>query len=228
MGTGTSLPYAARRKNLQRIVKETFEGNVAACARALARSEAYVWQLINSYRPMGERITRYIEERLDLIPGTLDADPKKAFQVTTQLRAQLGGTLTKNFVLCPMVKWEDVRKRLRGDKGKKHSTLTTDDVRPCPVSCSESTFVLLVTGDAMAPRVPHGYHVFVDPAMLDLVHERLYLVDHRDWATPRLRQAEQMDGEWWFVTTGARTERASQVEGVKVFGTVCYIGHDAF
>lgn len=62
-----------RLVNLKRILADRFGGKIAAFGRAVDRDDAYLWQLINGNRNIGERVARHIEQKLDLPKGALDA-----------------------------------------------------------------------------------------------------------------------------------------------------------
>lgn len=61
-----------RRENLKQILEQRFNGTIADMARAVARDDAYVWQLLKGSRNIGERVARHIESRLDIPSGALD------------------------------------------------------------------------------------------------------------------------------------------------------------
>lgn len=83
----STLPYMAasgptdiRLANLKQLLERRFRGRIADMGRALERSDAYLWQLLNGKRNLGERIARYIERKLGLPPSALDAQANAAEQ----------------------------------------------------------------------------------------------------------------------------------------------------
>lgn len=71
--TVRTVPAITRRDNLQRLLEKRFDGKIADLGRAIERDDAYVWQLLNGKRNIGERVARDIELKLDLAPGSLDS-----------------------------------------------------------------------------------------------------------------------------------------------------------
>lgn len=68
-----SMPATIRRQNLERLLKERYNGRIAELSRAIQRDDAYVWQLLKGKRNIGERVARDIEIKLDLARGSLDS-----------------------------------------------------------------------------------------------------------------------------------------------------------
>lgn len=221
----SDLPHQVRRRNLIRVIKERFNDNLAECARALQRSENYLWQLVSvkrtkagkassrPYRQMGERAARHIEERLKLNPGTLDKDLAVAFD---RVIVAQWGVHTKRYVLAPRLDLgAELRDYLKGKTKKRTDTSTTPStlkqrhLRPIPVDfeTSERSFYVRMVGAVMDPLVRDGDEVFVDPEDRDLEHGALYLIDVAAWPSARVRQCVQLDGAWWFVACDQQTER---------------------
>jgi hypothetical protein len=73
-------PGDTRRANLKQLLENRFRGRIADMSRVLERSDAYLWQLLNAKRNMGERIARHVEGKLELPRGALDAGPDIAEQ----------------------------------------------------------------------------------------------------------------------------------------------------
>lgn len=68
-----SVAAITRRDNLKLLLNQRFSGRIADLGRAIERDDAYVWQLLNGKRNIGERVARAIELKLDLAPGALDS-----------------------------------------------------------------------------------------------------------------------------------------------------------
>jgi hypothetical protein len=69
-----------RRFNLEILLGSRFQGSKADLARAINKSEAYVWQLLNERKTakgmrvvFGEKVAREIEAALQLAHGELDS-----------------------------------------------------------------------------------------------------------------------------------------------------------
>jgi len=71
--TFAAMPAITRRDNLNRILEQRYGGRIAELSRAIDRDDAYVWQLLNSKRNIGERVARHVENKLGLAPGSLDS-----------------------------------------------------------------------------------------------------------------------------------------------------------
>jgi plasmid maintenance system antidote protein VapI len=72
-----------RRTNLKALLHEHFDEKIADLARAIERDDAYIWQLLNGDRNIGERTARHIEEKLKLGRGTLDVPGMVAAETLT-------------------------------------------------------------------------------------------------------------------------------------------------
>lgn len=68
-----SVTAITRRDNLKRLLEQRFSGRIAELGRAIERDDAYVWQLLNGKRNIGERVARDIETKLDLASCALDS-----------------------------------------------------------------------------------------------------------------------------------------------------------
>lgn len=67
------MTAATRKENLASLLEQRFGGKIASMARAIDRDDAYLWQLLNGERNVGERVARHIEARLQLARGVLDS-----------------------------------------------------------------------------------------------------------------------------------------------------------
>jgi len=79
-GMSANGPAEERLANLKHLLEHRFKGRIANLGRAIDRSDAYLWQLLNGKRNLGERIARYIEGKLGLPVGALDASGNTAEQ----------------------------------------------------------------------------------------------------------------------------------------------------
>src|SRR5262245_58207353 len=115
--------HITRLANLNSIIKSRFEGNATECAKVLERSHAYLWQLLNEYRGIGEDFARYIEKKLKLPEMSLDE------RRSTERREEVpivmeDGKEPVTYFLAPLVTLD----KLRHVSFKK-----AERVVPCPV-----------------------------------------------------------------------------------------------
>lgn len=64
--------HEVRRTNLIALIRKRFNDNAAAFARAVARSDSQISQLIKGTRKMGEKQVRRFERELHLSNGVMD------------------------------------------------------------------------------------------------------------------------------------------------------------
>lgn len=72
--TVSGVSTDTRRANLKRLLDERFFGRIVDMADKIERGDAYLWQLLNGERNVGERVARHIETKLDLAPYALDSE----------------------------------------------------------------------------------------------------------------------------------------------------------
>jgi hypothetical protein len=224
---------SARRINFKRLIAQRFAGNLTRMAKALDRTDTYVWQLVHDYRSISENTARHIETQLKLSPGALDA-AHKPFERTTKLTAQFGNGTTKDYVMVPRVQWNELKLRIVGRYLKDYERITGRELelRPCPVACSMSTTYAILTSTEMEPRILYGANVFSDPENRKLVHDKLYVVwppranPAYDEAVPRVAH-ERTRGEWAFKSLlGDSEEWLLNADKIELFGRVIHIGYD--
>ena len=76
--------------------------------------------------------------------------------------AATAGTVGADVVtLCPIIDWSQVPTDQR--TGLDQQRLRFDGILPCPVPCSQGTYVLRVKGASMEPKFDNGDLIFVDP-----------------------------------------------------------------
>ncbi len=63
--------------------------------------------------------------------------------------------------LCPLISWEQAS--AWSEIANDFDVRQAEDLLPCPVRCSQRTFILCVKGASMEPRFHNGDLVFVDP-----------------------------------------------------------------
>src|SRR5262245_31303236 len=114
--------HVIRLDNLNELIKQRFDGNATSMARHLGRSHAYLWQILNKYRGIGEDMARYIEERLGLEDRALDQP--ETLERTEKLRAQLGNGKELLYFMVPRVTLDQLD-RISFKKAKQ--------IQACPV-----------------------------------------------------------------------------------------------
>lgn len=119
MGEVNETPTQARRRDgLKSVLEEQFGGRQADLARAIGVADAYLWQLVNGKRPIGELVASRIEialglpegglaviatasaplaEAAELLPPAAQDELHQFLEVlTTQHATQLGPAATRN------------------------------------------------------------------------------------------------------------------------------------
>ena len=206
--------HAVRLKNLQDIIEAKFEGNAAACAKAIDRSHTFLWQLTNARRGIGEDTARHIEESLGLPLMSLDAGG--AIKPTKTLRAVLSNGESCAWHMVP-----DVELSL-GLKKK------TGVVRPCPIAEGGVNKVnIKVPSDSMEPLLVKGDLATVDKDQTEVLDGKVYVLQVRGMKEPIIRMARARDGgtfEFVALKSGHEVVHEHQVQRVE--GRVFYSGHD--
>ena len=96
-------------------------------------------------------------------PLSYALDSTLAPQATQRDTRTDGAHVTNVVTLCPLISWAQVgaaASMSSDDQGQRFEGLL-----PCPVPCSQGTFVLRVKGASMEPKFANGDLVFVDPAV---------------------------------------------------------------
>src|SRR5580765_3916647 len=167
--TGGLLKMAAKLKeihrtrmdNLNRVVKEQFNGNSSDCARAIERTHTFMWQLVRGYRGIGEASARHIEEKLKLMPKALD-QAKDAPRPKT-LMLDDGTGKVRNFRVVPVVTMDAL------DAKARVVTLCLK------AECIDKT-VCVIAQDEDVHEVIDGDHLYIDRADLEVEAKRVYAV----------------------------------------------------
>ena len=68
-------PQALRRRALQRVINDDYDGNVSAFARRVKKQQSQIADMLAGRKSFGEKVARAIESSALLIPGILDRDP---------------------------------------------------------------------------------------------------------------------------------------------------------
>ena len=81
-------------------------------------------------------------------------------------KADSPGTSKKSIAdivtLCPLISWAQACDAV-GSKAFEHRD--AEEILPCPVPCSQGTFILRVKGASMEPKFYNGDLIFVDPGV---------------------------------------------------------------
>lgn len=159
-----------RRKQLVRLLKERFDNNKAALARAIDRAPATVWRLVTKgehQKPIGEKLAREIERALNLPLYWLDGVAQIMLpQMPVALRAELDvlPKTGRNLRAVPLLSEGVALKVFAGE-----AVAAVERVGIMFSSSNElgeNAVGLTVLGAAMEPDYCEGDRVFVDPDVL--------------------------------------------------------------
>jgi len=87
-----------------------------------------------------------------------DTDPKKT--PSSKARAK---NVADVVTLCPLISWAQACETVLP---KPSEPRIAENILPCPVRCSQGTFILRVKGASMEPRFHNGDLIFVDPEVV--------------------------------------------------------------
>lgn len=65
--------------------------------------------------------------------------------------------------LCPLISWAQACETVLPKPSEQR---IAENILPCPVRCSQGTFILRVKGASMEPRFYNGDLIFVDPEVV--------------------------------------------------------------
>lgn len=155
--------HQVRLDNLERLIAEA--GSAKRLARLAGSSGSYLSQVRNRRRsPAGSarRIGDHLAARLEKAMGKPDGwmDEFRGGDRPRPGGARFGPGPTR---LVPLISWVQA-----GAWTEIAGAFCAEDAEsslPCPVRCSEETFVLRVRGESMKPRFQDGDLIFVDPAV---------------------------------------------------------------
>lgn len=105
------------------------------------------------------------------------AKQRKRLKTSTDTGAEI-------ITLCPLISW--VQAGVWSKIANDFEVRQAEDLLPCPVRCSQRTFILCVKGASMEPKFLNGDFVFVDPdAMADSGNYVIVQLEDADEATFR-------------------------------------------
>lgn len=147
--------------------RATMFGNTALSIRSRALDELSPAQDAESslarVQPAGE-----LEHSASESQGTDDQELREVPPESTATRhhesslAATGATIGADVVtLCPIINWSQVP--TDQDAGLDQHGQRFEGLLPCPVPCSQRTYVLRVKGASMEPKFGNGDLIFVDP-----------------------------------------------------------------
>lgn len=168
--------HRLRLENLKLLLKERYAGKAAHMAKAIERSHTFLWQLLNSYRAIGEDSARMIEQKLGLGLGTLDKGGGRAFQRNLVLVAQMGDGYSKQIVMIPLLEIGDT---VLPDRARRAAMSKAKDHVPCHLGCTEEAYAINVDFSAMEPRLRQGDKAIIEPSKTTLEHDKVY------WLRPK-------------------------------------------
>ena len=154
-----------RLDNLERLVAEA--GSAAALARLAHTSDSYLSQIRNQLttpkgtpRGVGDDLATKLEQAMGKPNGWLDESHQGVAENIDPAfyNAEAGPALRS---LQPLISW--VQAGEWADIAGNFELGDAKDLLPCPVRCSQGTFVLRVRGQSMEPKFHEGDLIFVDP-----------------------------------------------------------------
>jgi len=159
-------PEQVRLQNLELLIAEA--GSAAKLARIAGTNSSYLSQVRNQMptkkgtpRGVGDDLAEKLERGMGKPHGWMDESHEsgKAPPVTSkEINAHAGPDIRS---LHPLISWVQAGEWTEIYEGYIPPYET--ELLPCPVRCSEQTFVLRVHGVSMEPRFHEGDLIFVDP-----------------------------------------------------------------
>lgn len=92
------------------------------------------------------------------VDGAADSDPK----ITPAAKAR-AKNVADVVTLCPLISWAQACETVLPKPAEQR---IAGNILPCPVPCSQGTFILRVKGASMEPRFYNGDLIFVDPEVV--------------------------------------------------------------
>ena len=178
-----------RLANLELLVGEA--GSAAALARLANTSESYLSQIRNQLttakgtpRGVGDDLAAKLERAMGKPNGWMD-ESHREITGTDEPASRNPEAETEVRGLHPLISWAQA-----GVQRKMRETLKlrdAEDLIPCPIQCSQDTFVLRIRGESMEPKFHDGDLIFVDP-QISPTSGRFVIVFSNDFEEPTLKQ----------------------------------------
>lgn len=164
-----------RRSALRAVLRERFDANMSALARAIERSPTSVWRLVGKSggheKAIGERLARDIEKKLGMPAYELDRviiatenPPPSVVHIlqgesTAQKEVLLPVPAPQGPRTIPCLQDQDIGQWLNGVSGEFNRVgFVYSEALLGP-----RAFALIASGVAMAPEISEGDRVFIDP-----------------------------------------------------------------
>ena len=156
----------ARLQNLELLVAEA--GSAVKLARRAHTSESYLSQIRcrlptakGAARGVGDALTQKLERAMGKPHGWMDEFHAHPSQQILRGRRHRYPDRSHYGDLHPLISWASAVAPAQADDHTQASKV--QELLPCPVPCSEDTFVLRVEGESMEPKFHHGELIYVDP-----------------------------------------------------------------
>ena len=152
-----------RLANLERLIAEA--GSAKRLARLAASSSSYLSQVrrrrrspAGSPRAVGDDLASRLERAMEKPDGWMDE-----FHGAGDLGPGNAESGPGARSVHPLISW--VQAGAWTEVGGAFTAEDAEALLPCPLRCSDETFVLRVRGESMEPRFRDGDLIFVDPAV---------------------------------------------------------------
>jgi len=155
-----------RLQNLELLIAEA--GSAAKLARIVGTNSSYISQVRHQMptkkgtpRGLGDDLAGKLERGMEKPEGWMDEpheDRQEQPVACKEVNAH-GGPVVRS--LHPLISWVQAGEWTEISEG--YVPQYESELLPCPVRCSEETFVLRVHGVSMEPRFHEGDLIFVDP-----------------------------------------------------------------
>ena len=156
-----------RLQNLELLIAEA--GSAAKLARIVGTNSSYISQVRHQMptkkgtpRGLGDDLAGKLERGMEKPEGRMDElheDPRNQQAATSpEPNADAGPNIRS---LHPLISWVQAGEWTEISEG--YVPQYESELLPCPVRCSEETFVLRVHGVSMEPKFHEGDLIFVDP-----------------------------------------------------------------
>lgn len=161
------IPEQIRLKNLELLIIEA--GSAAGLAQQVGTNSSYLSQVRRQMRTkngtprgIGDDLAGKLEQGMSKYTGWMDEPHQNEWgQYITgdhEANPQLGSELRS---LHPVITWAQARDWT--GKADDRTAQYGDELLPCPIECSQNTYILRVHGISMEPRFHDGDLIFVDP-----------------------------------------------------------------
>jgi len=155
-----------RLQNLEQLIHEA--GSAVELARLCGTNSSYISQVRRQMptkngtpRGVGPDLAAKLEVGMGKPEGWMD-EPHGGEPHTSRMRQATGtGIGSSTCILHPLISWAEAGER--PNSAEDNAPDRWNEWLPCPVKCSEKTFVLRAQGASMEPKFPEGTLIFVDP-----------------------------------------------------------------